>query len=61
LADELWGSVFESLKDEAACAAIRFDPELRTIVWPNDADFAPEFLRRRVDEISTDKPPGIFR
>ena len=40
---------------------MRFDPELRTIVWPNDADFAPEFLRRRVDEISTDKPPGIFR
>jgi hypothetical protein len=29
---ELWGLVFEPMKDDAAFAALRFDPELRTIV-----------------------------
>ncbi|MFP3920368.1 MAG: DUF2442 domain-containing protein [Dichotomicrobium sp.] len=48
LTDELWGPVFEPLKDEAAFAKLRFDAELRTVVWPNGADFAPEFLRMRL-------------
>lgn len=41
---ELWGPAFEHLKDAAEFARLRFDPELGTIVWPNGADFAPEFL-----------------
>lgn len=45
LRDYLDGSVFEPLRDPTVFAAVRIDPELRTITWPNGADFAPEFLR----------------
>lgn len=44
LATELWGSVFEPLKDKAEFAKLRADPEFDTIVWPNGADFSPEWL-----------------
>ncbi len=40
------GPVFELLRDPARFAEVRFDPEARTIVWPNGADLAPEFLVR---------------
>jgi len=56
LTDELWGPVFEPLKDEAAFAELRLDPELRTIVWPNGADFAPEFLREHLVAASASAP-----
>lgn len=42
---ELEGEVFEPLKDESYFKAFKLHPELRTVVWPNGADFAPEFLR----------------
>ena len=45
LSDELHGEVFEPLKDTAYFEQLRVHPELRTVVWPNGADFAPEFLR----------------
>lgn len=48
LSDELWGPVFEPLKDEAEFAKLRADPELDTIIWPNGADFSPEWLYERV-------------
>ena len=44
LLDELWGEMFEPLKDEALFATARQDDELGTVVWANGADFAPEFL-----------------
>ncbi len=44
LSNELWGPVFEPLKDQALFAQAKLDPELDTVVWPNAADFAPEFL-----------------
>ena len=50
LEKELWGPVFEPLKDVAEFAKVRFDPEADTIVWPNGADLAPEFL---YDELKT--------
>jgi hypothetical protein len=47
LGDELWGNVFEPLKDvdffKKACVA-----EYGTVAWPNGADLAPEFLYRQV-------------
>ena len=48
LGAELWGEVFEPLKDVAEFAKLRADPELHTLVWPNGADFAPEWLWEQV-------------
>lgn len=48
LSGELWGPVFEPLADPAVFAQVAVNPELRTIVWPNGADFAPEFLYSQV-------------
>jgi hypothetical protein len=44
LSDELDGPVFEPLRDPKLFAQFRLDRELNTLVWPNGADFAPEFL-----------------
>jgi hypothetical protein len=44
LRDELDGEVFEPLKDQRLFRALRVDPVLRTVVWPNAVDLAPEFL-----------------
>ena len=42
---ELWGEVFEPLRDVNLFRQVRFDPDSETVVWPNGADLAPEFLR----------------
>ncbi len=41
---ELYGPVFEPLRDPAYFARVCLDPDSRTITWPNKADFAPDFL-----------------
>ena len=41
---ELWGEVFEPLKDLDVFRRFRVDTELDTLVWPTGADLAPEFL-----------------
>lgn len=45
LTSELYGEMFEPLRDPEYFRTFRLHPELRTVVWPNGADFAPEFLR----------------
>ena len=40
----LWGTVFQPLRDPAYFSLVTVDAELGTIVWPNGADLAPEFL-----------------
>ncbi len=44
LQSELVGEVFEPLHDPTYFASFELHPELRTLCWPNGADFAPEFL-----------------
>jgi hypothetical protein len=44
LENELWGEVFEPLKDMSLFKSFRVDSELNTIVWSNGADLAPEYL-----------------
>jgi hypothetical protein len=44
LAAELWGEMFEPLKDLVVFKSFKVDQELGTVVWPNGADSAPEFL-----------------
>ena len=48
LREELDGPVFEPLRQLEAFQSVRLHPELHTIVWPNGADLAPEFLHERV-------------
>ena len=44
LKDDLYGEVFEPLKDIERSKSFKVDPDLETIVWENGADLAPEFL-----------------
>ena len=48
LAAELDGEIFQPLRDRDYFQQVRVNPELHTIVWPNGADFAPEFLYDRI-------------
>jgi hypothetical protein len=55
LADELWGEVFQPLRDPAYFGRFAVD---HTLVWPNGADFAPEFLYERVSAACRRNPEG---
>ena len=44
LSGELYGEVFEPLREPAFFSKVKLNQETRTIEWPNGADFAPEFL-----------------
>ena len=44
LGAHLHGAIFLALRDPSVFAAARLDPEIRTVAWPNGADFTPEFL-----------------
>ena len=56
LEEELWGEMFEPLKDKTRFSELILDNELGTIVWPNGADFAPEFLYQKLRPNYTLKP-----
>jgi len=44
LSDALTGPIFEPLRDPSMFSKFWVDEELETIVWPNGADLAPEFI-----------------
>lgn len=44
LQSELYGTMFEPLKDKSIFSKVRVDKDLETITWENGADLAPEFL-----------------
>lgn len=48
LSGEIHGEIFEPLRDIEYFRRFEVNPELGTVVWPNGADFAPEFLRASV-------------
>jgi len=44
LSGELYGRLFEPLKDINEFRKVRVENDLSTIVWPNGADLAPDYL-----------------
>jgi hypothetical protein len=40
----LWGELYEPLRDREMFRTVRLDPEFRTLVWKNGADFDPSIL-----------------
>jgi len=44
LSQELYGEMFEPLKDTETFKQFTVHPEFHTLCWPNGADMAPEFL-----------------
>jgi len=48
LKNELWGPIFEPLRDVGQFRKVRVHPDIHTVVWENGADFAPEFLYEEV-------------
>ena len=45
---ELTGPMFEPLRNLEVFQQFRVHAEFHTLVWPNGADLAPEFLHQRV-------------
>lgn len=48
LGGELYGEVFEPLKDQALFRQFFVHPEFHTLAWSSGADLAPEFLYKKV-------------
>jgi len=44
LKDRLEGEIFEPLKEIEYFRQVKVEPELGTVCWPNEADFAPDTL-----------------
>ena len=48
LEPELSGPVFEPLRKPEEFRRFKVHPVARTLVWPNGADFAPEYLKSKL-------------
>jgi hypothetical protein len=52
LTHELNGPVLEALRDVSLFRKFSIHPEFRTLVWPNGADIAPEFLHDNIKVVA---------
>jgi hypothetical protein len=55
LADELWGSVFEALKEPEFFARVAVDHG--TVMWPNGVDLDPVVLHGDFEPADRDRQP----
>lgn len=51
LVNELWGEVFEPLRDPEFFKQVFVNRETGTVEWPNGADLAPTFLYEKGAEL----------
>ena len=56
---ELYGPIFEPLRDPSYFAKAYVDPDSRTVAWPNGADFAPDFLYQLEAEETPSTPVKV--
>lgn len=60
LSSELWGPMFEPLRDKDLFARASVHPELHTVTWPNGADLSPEYLYRAAQPpVTVDAPQAL--
>ena len=52
LEQELEGEIFQPLRDISYFKDFTVNQELHTVVWPNGADFAPEFLYEKLQVLA---------
>ncbi|MBP7552715.1 MAG: DUF2442 domain-containing protein [Spirochaetes bacterium] len=50
LENDLWGPVFEPLKDTNEFRKFKISKTFGTIVWENEADLAPEYLLEKTNK-----------
>jgi len=48
LTPALRGSIFEPLREVTYFSQFALHPDFHTLVWPNGADIAPEYLHQQV-------------
>jgi len=58
LSDHLDGPVFEPLKDLPYFRRFTVNHDIDTVVWPNDADFSPDFLYEIGETVSEQTHPA---
>ena len=57
----LTGPVFRPLRDPAFFSQVSLDLVAGTVVWPNGADFAPEYLRQLPEQPGTKSTSAVQR
>lgn len=60
LRDELYGEVFEPLRDIEFFKQVTINSDTNTIEWPSGADFAPEFLYEIGEELEKVAQAAVF-
>jgi hypothetical protein len=58
LENYLDGGIFEALKELSFFKTFAVNHEIDTVVWPNNADFSPDFLYKIGQTISESEDPA---